>query len=232
MTTRKIISLLLCMTILGIGEIYAQVFDEWEARPNISLKYKFNKRFQVGATYYLYLDKNISTYNKSVISTEIAYKVASWLKLGLDHRYGIDSKENYHDVRYSLAFDVNNTTKKWNFAWRTMLQQKFTSLRREVLEEDPVKNYWRNRLTISYEPTATMEWYVFTENYTQVKEELPFFRQKSALGLEYKIGRRSKIGGRFEVINKKNGKLVARPNISFTHTFGFEKMKSERRDNR
>mgnify|MGYP001324472917 CR=1 FL=1 len=39
MTARKIISLLLCMTILGIGEIYAQVFDEWEARPNISLKY-------------------------------------------------------------------------------------------------------------------------------------------------------------------------------------------------
>lgn len=201
--------------------IVAQVFDDWEARPNVSLKYKISKQWTVAGTYYLYLDKNMSRYDKSVVSTEISYKASSWFKAGIDHRYGIERNGRYHDIRYSVTFDRSSRSKRWNFAYRPMLQQEFTSLQKEELKEHPVKYYWRNRFTVSYDITGNLECYVFTENYLKPGNgDLFFHRQKSALGAEYDINERNKIGFRFEVINKKNGKNNARPNISYTYTIG------------
>lgn len=203
----------------------AQIFDEWEARPNVSLKYKFNKKLSLGSTYYLYLDKNLGHYNKSVIGTELNYKFNSWLKAGIDYRYGIDPKQNYHDIRYSATFDIN-PSQKWKLAYRPMLQQEFISLKKAKLETNPVEYFWRNRFTVSYKLNNVWELYVFTENYLQIqKANLQFHRQKSAFGAELEISDRSNIGGRFEVLHKKNGKVIARPNISFSYTLGYIKKK-------
>lgn len=222
--TNKSILILLLLLVYTL-QTRAQVFDEWAARPNISLKYKFNKDWAIAGTYYHYLEDNMSHYDKSVISIDIGYKINSWLKAGIDYRFGINSKEHYHDIRYSVTFDYEPSA-KWKLEYRPMLQQEFTSLKKEKLATEPVKYYWRNRLTVSYDITGNLELYVFTENYLKPdKGDLFFFRQKSALGADFDINERNKIGTRFEIINKKNGKNIARPNLSYTYTFGYLKKK-------
>lgn len=198
----------------------AQVFDEWAARPNVSLKYKVNKAWAISGTYYHYLENNMRQYDKSVFGLDLSYKVNSWLKAGIDYRFGINSKKQYHDIRYAVTAGVN-LSPKWKIAYRPMLQQEFSSLKKEDLKGKPIEYYLRNRFTISYEPTNNWDLYIFSENYLEIEKPLlTFYRQKSALGTDYKINERNKIGFRFEVINKKNGKMVSRPNLSYTHTIG------------
>lgn len=216
---------ILMLSLAYTSQTKAQMFDDWEARPNISLKYKFNKKWSVTGTYYFYLDKNMSQYDKSVIAGEVDYKVNSWLKAGIDYRYGISEKKRYHDLRYSVTFDYN-PSKKWKIEYRPMVQQKFTSLQKSHLALKPIKYYIRNRLTASYDVSSAIKVFVFTENYLRPKQgDINFHRQKSALGAEFEIGNRSEIGTRFEVINKKSGKMYARPNLNFTYTLGYVKNK-------
>lgn len=220
--TKKSI-LFLAFTIFLATQTQAQVFDDWEARPNVSLKYKFNKKLSIAGTYYLYLDKNMSQYDKSVIGGEIGYKINSWLKAGIDYRYGMKGQEHYHDIRYSITFDYN-PSQKWKIAYRPLLQQEFISLKEEHLAVNPIEYYLRNRLTLSYEISNAVELYVFTENYLRANHgDYSFHRQKSALGAEFGVSPRSKIGARFEVLNKRNGKMIARPNLSYTYTLGYVK---------
>lgn len=220
-TTKSI--LFLAFAILLTMQTKAQVFDDWEARPNVSLKYKFNKKLSIAGTYFLYLDKNMSQYDKSVIGGDISYKINSWLKAGIDYRYGIKPQEHYHDIRYSFTFD-HHLSQKWKIAYRPMLQQEFISLREEHLAINPIEYYLRNRLTLSYAVSNAVELYVFTENYLRADHgDYTYHRQKSALGAEFGVSSRSKVGVRFEVLNKRNGKMIARPNLSYTYTLGYVK---------
>lgn len=212
--------LLLIISVVYAPQSQAQVFDDWEARPNISLKYKVNKKWSVAGTYYLYLDKNMSKYNKSVIAGEVDYKVNSWMKAGIDYRYGMNHKDNYHDIRYSLTFSYD-PSKKWEIAYRPTLQQEFVSLDETKLAIHPIEYYFRNRLSLSYDVSKKTELYIFTENYQSLNQaELAFNKQKSALGADFEINKRNSIGARMEVINKRKGKMIARPNLSYTYTLG------------
>jgi len=214
---------LFLLSVLFIIKSKAQLFDEWEARPNIALKYKFNKQWSVTGTYYHYLENNFKQYNKSVMSVDAGFKINSWLKAGIDYRYGFNSRKHYHDIRYSIAFDFK-LSPRWKVAYRPMMQQEFVSLKKEHLVKNPIEYFLRNRLTFSYDATSNLELYVFTENYLEIEEgNMGFYRQKSALGSDYKLNGRNKIGFRFEVINKKNGKMVARPNLSYTYSLGYGK---------
>lgn len=223
--TFKLLSLSI-IPILYMSESKAQIFDEWEARPNVSLKYKFNKKLSVSTTYYLYMDKNMSEYNKSVISGDVGYKVNSWMKLGLDYRRGITPKKQYNDIRYSVTFDYN-PSKNWKLEYRPMIQQKSFFEKKAHQEDIPTEYFMRNRITVTYKFVSDWEVYAFTENYQQLNKGMTFHRQKSALGTEYKISPRNKIGARFEVLNKKSGKMIARPNLSYTYTLGYVKQKTK-----
>lgn len=226
LTTKSL--LVLMLPLMYAAQTQAQVFDDWAARPNVSLKYKFNKNLSVAGTYYLYMDKNMSAYDKSVIGGEIGYKINSWLKAGIDYRFGTNAKKQYHDVRYAVTFDYNSPSKKWNIAYRPMLQQEFTSLSKDHLAEQPIEYHLRNRITVSYDISRVVEIYVFTENYQQIEEgNLSFHRQKSAIGADFEINKRNKIGTRFEVLNKKSGKMIARPNLSYTYTLGYIKKQQQ-----
>ena len=217
--TNKITTVVLFL-ILFSAKSNAQLFDEWAGRPNVSLKYKVSKSWTVEGTYYHYLEDNLKHYDKSVISLDVTYKFNSWLKAGIDYRYGLNSKKHYNDIRYSVTFDAP-LSPKWKVAYRPMIQQEFVSLKKEELVAKPIEYYWRNRITFSFDATNSLELYLFTENYLEMgKGDLKFYRQKSALGADYKIGRRNEVGARFEVINKKNGKMIARPNLSYTFTLG------------
>lgn len=217
----------LFFVLLAKHQSMAQLFDEWHARPNIGVKYKVNKHWSVAGTYYHYLENNFTKYNKSVLSLDASYKINSWLKAGIDSRYGFNFAEDYYDIRYSVTVDFK-LGPKWKVAYRPMLQQEFVSLKKEHLATQPIEYFLRNRISFSYEAGKKWEWYVFTENYQSLeKGDAGFFRQKSALGAEYAFIEQNKLGFRFEVINKRNGKMLAGPNLSYTYTFGYRKNKKE-----
>lgn len=201
----------------------AQVFDDWEARPSLSLKYKIDKDWSATGTYYMYLNHDISEYDQSVFGLEVGYDVNSWLEAGIEYRHEIENGEHAHDLRYSVTFEYD-ISKKWQLEYRPMIEQEFKSLDRTYLAEHPVEYYWRNRLTLSYEITKDFELYVFTENYLEIKESNLFFdTQKSALGAEYDMNDHHEIELRFEVKNKSSRKNEARINLGYTYTFGYKK---------
>lgn len=214
------------VSLLGVLQSRAQEFDDWEARASVTVKYKFNSKLFVAGTYFLNFEKQMRRYEKSVLGAEAGYKISSWMKAGIEYRFGIGSQKQDHDIRYALTFDYNSPSKKWNVALRPMVQQEFISLKKEKLATSPIDYYWRNKLTVSHDITRNLEFYIFTENYLKIeKGDLTFFRQMSGLGADFEINNQNQVGVRFDVINKVSGKMIARPNLSYTYSFGFRKQK-------
>ncbi len=171
----------------------AQYFNDWEARTSVSLEYKFNKNLSIAGTYYLYMNKNISEYKKSVLAGEIGYKITKWMKTGIEYRYGMDYPDNYHEMGYSFTFDYD-LLEKLKIKYKPMFIMEFRSLNQEHLAAYPMEYYLTNRVTLGYEIARKTELYVFTENYQQIeKGNFQFYRQKSALGAAFKAGDRSEI---------------------------------------
>lgn len=220
---KTIIISVLCL--ISALQIRAQMFDDWEARSGISLEYKPNKNLSFAGTYYLYMNKNISRYKKSVMAGEVGYKFSSWMKAGVEYRRGISELKNYNEMRYALTFS-HDLLKRLEIKYRPMLITEFTSLNKEELTNNPVEYYLTNRVTLGYDLTEKVELYLFSENYQQIEQgSFAFYRQKSALGAEFKLGNRSKLNTRFDVINKRKGKNEARIVLGYTFTLGYVKKK-------
>lgn len=201
----------------------AQFFNDWEARPHLTAEYRVNKQLSVAGTYYMYIDKNISTYDKSVLAGEVNYKFAKWFKAGFEHRYGITPKDNYHELRYSLTFS-HKLSHKWKIKYRPMWQQEFSSLNKEKLAKQPMEHFLRNRITLGYNLTNMVELFVSTENYQEIEHgNWNFHRQKSAMGIKLDINPQNSIGTTMYLINTKKGKNIGRLDIGYTYTFGYHK---------
>lgn len=223
--TEKPLILLVFSTLFSIyGN--AQIFDDWQSRTSVSLGYKLNRSLSLEGTYYAYMDKNLREYNKSVAAGEVGYKLTSWLKAGIEYRYGIKKRKDEHELRYTMTFDHRLFSRKWKIKYRPMMVMEFKSLNKEYLAEHPIDYYLTNRLTLSYKLSKATELYVFSENYQQIEDgHFGFYRQKSALGSEFKIGNRSKLDTRFDIINKRSGKNNARFVLKYAYTLGYRKQK-------
>ena len=215
--------LFVALCLMSATQIKAQMFDDWEARPSMSLEYKPGKNLSFAGTYYLYMNQNMSRYKKSVVAGEVGYKFNSWMKAGVEYRRGMSEQKNYHEMRYALTFS-HDLFNRFEIKYRPMLITEFASLNKEDLANNPVEYYLSNRLTLGYDLTKTIELYLFSENYQQIEQgSFDFYRQKSALGAEFKLGSRSKLNTRFDVINKRKGKNEARIVLSCTYTLGYVK---------
>lgn len=213
------------LILLITANTHAQKIDDWEARPSFTLAYKFSKKWSLAGTYYLYLDRSMSRYDKSVIGGEVMYKVSSWFKTGIEYRYCPDSREINNDLRYYLLVD-HDLSEKWNIKFRPMFRVEFTSLEKEHLALEPVEYYLANRLTLGYDISRRAEIYLFTENYQQMEEgSISFHKQRSSLGAEIKTGNRTKVDTRFDITNTSKGKIKARFNVNYSVTLGFLKKK-------
>lgn len=189
----------------------AQSINDWEARPNITLKYKPVDNLNLYGTYYLYLEDNFSQYDKSVFGFKAKYKANKWLKLRSEVRYGITNKdETYYDFRHGFELDKNVFNKDWKIILRTLFQH----------EHEKGKSpdfYLRNRLTLSYDLNKKIELFAFTENYQEFDQGLQFYRQKTALGSEFELSKRSSIELRLVLINKSNHKNNMRVGLNYTY---------------
>ncbi len=214
----KIAIVLLAFSLIGIKQIQAQIVDEWEARPSLSLKHE-HKDWSFTGTYYAYIDEHLKEYDKSELGAEIEYKINSWLDLGIDYRYGLEENEKpAHDIRLYASFDYDFSD-RWELEYRLMGQQEFSSLKEDYLEENPVEYAVRNKITIAYKLSKAWELSLYTENYVQpIHSMLLFHRQKTGIGLEYEFAKRHEIGLEIELRNKRSGKNEGRINIGYTYS--------------
>lgn len=209
---KKYLKILLLFTgfSFGLSQMQAQTFDDWEARPSLSLKYKLDNRFGFKGTYYHYLENDISAYEKSVVGLKIDYKVNSFIRPRLDIRYGFGEKRTYFDLRYSVRFR-QKLGERFQLAYTPKLQH--------VMKEGKSPDYYlRNVLELSYKVSKPLSLFVFTENYQEIDAGLQFDQQKSGLGFQYKINKRNDFELAFEVKNKSNHKDLARITFNYTYT--------------
>lgn len=219
MKTTKNLILIFVVTLFGAVQLQAQVIDEWEARPSLSLKYEHNDWSFTG-TYYMYVDEDIKEYDKSELGAEIEYKINSWLDLGMEYRYGLEENEKpSHDIRLYASFDYDFSN-RWELEYRLMGQQEFSSLKDSYLEEHPVEYTLRNKLSITYKLSKAWDLSLYTENYVQpINSDLLFHRQKTGVGAEYDFNKQNEIGLEVEIRNKRSGKNEGRINLGYTYTF-------------
>lgn len=213
-------AILIALSMLLVLRSQAQVFDDIEARPNMTLKYKINKKLTIASTYFMYIDKNITELDKSVMAGEIGYEITDGLEAGFEYRFGMGSKRNYHDLRYSITLS-HDFSDRLKIKYRPMYNQEIPLPDKLTHIRQPAENYLRNKVKLSYELLKNLDIYLSTENYQEILDgEMGFYKQKSALGGEIKLNKRNALDIGFYVINKQNGKNVGRIDVNYTITLG------------
>lgn len=177
----------------------------------MSLSYQPIDPLNLEATCYLYFNRNISNYEKAVFSAKAEYQLNQWLKPGIDYRFGLKKGENYHDIRYAVNLENPIGQTKWAIGLRPTLQQK-------IIDKDSQKIYLRNRLKLDYKADRNIKFYVFTEPYLDLQQNFGFDTQKSALGVEIKMGKHGMIQPQFTLKNKKNQANYVRLELSYRYS--------------
>ncbi len=191
----------------------AQVFDDWEARPSISIGAEPGSKWELEATYYLYFDQDISKYSRSELAAEAEYALNNWLAAGFEYRYGMARAVNYHEFRYSLIFTHQFEGKRWELEYKPTFEHA-------VAHGFSPEYFWRNKLELSYVLNKMITLFIFTENYQLIEGGLQFAEEKSALGAEFELGGGSEIEFRFTVKNKPGHINEARIAVDYGYTFG------------
>ena len=210
--TAKLTGLFLLIFLTATSHIKAQLFDDWQARPSISLKNDLNNKWSISGTYYQYFDNNISDFDKAVFGGKVNYKFNDWLKAGANYRWGVEKHDNYHDLRYSLLFEPELNLGKWQFGYQTMFQQK-------LADGQKPGNYLRNLLQVDYQLSPVVRLFALTENYLSIYHGAKHDTQKYALGTEFEITERSSVEFQFTVKERHRHKRYVRLELSYSYEF-------------
>ncbi len=144
MKTQHKLALVLFLLLSCLGQAYGQIFDDWEGRPSISIKHKFNNGIGFRARYSHYLDHNLSHYKKSALGIKIDYKirVKTWLNPAVDYRYKYNGRESTHDIRYyaKISHEVGN---KFELKYYPKFQHK-------IAHNKAPEFYFRNKIEFVY----------------------------------------------------------------------------------
>lgn len=191
----------------------AQLLDDWQARPSLSLEHQFNKKWSVESTYYQYFDNNISSFDKSVFGVKANHKLNSWLQGGVNYRLGLEKHSNYHDLRYALTFKPDFGLEKWQFSYQPLFQQKLES-------KQKTENFLRNQLKAEYKLSKKFSLFALTENYLQLNHGFKNHTQKYAFGSEFELSEQSDLEFQFTVKDRIGEKKYARLELNYIYQIG------------
>lgn len=212
MALRRIAGLMLLPYLFPLS-LHAQFINDVEARPAVSMEYNVNERLQVGGTYYMYLDRNISRYHQSVFSGVVEYQLRHWIEAGVNYRYGLRSGANFHEFRYSLLFSPNLNTGRWNFSFRSLVQQRNIS-------HQPTAFYLRSLAEAEYDLSENVDLFALTETYLKMSDEYDFDTQKTALGTEIYVSESSALKFQAVMKNKRDYRDYLRFELTYEYTLG------------
>ncbi len=185
----------------------AGAFDEVNARSSVGLIYRLNDKVQLGTGWYVYWKDNVTQYDKTALAANVLYR-GEILQPGLDYRYTLSSKGNYHDIRYILG--TSNST--WLNKWRFRLQPSLRHIIHANLKSD--FTLW-TLIVAEYSLNGLLKPYVFTEFYHSPARKFEYINQKSAVGIDIKPGRRHLIKTQMVMYNRADGFTQLRPEITY-----------------
>lgn len=204
--------LLSLFSFLGcFGQAQGQVFDDWEGRPSVSVKHRFENGIGVRVRYGHYLDHNLSHYKQSAMGAKIDYKIRvnPWLKPAVDYRYGYNGRESNHDIRYYVKVS-HDLSRRFQLKYYPKLQQ-------DIASDRGPEYYVRNKLELAYAVIEPLELFVFTENYQRINGGLSFDTQKTGFGAEFQINNANELEFKFDVKNKSTHEDIARLTLKYSY---------------
>jgi len=209
---RLISAFQLLFSIFCFGVGYAQVFDDWEARPGISVEHEFGNGIEIEGKFRHYLFDDSNSYNRTRLGVKVDYDytLAPWLEPGIDYRYKYNGGRGSHSIRYSVK-TYQNLGNNIEMEYSLRLQQR--------LESDQNPEYTlRNKVELSYPLIGPLSIFVFAENYQMIKAGFGFDAQKSGLGTEFEFDNANELGLKFDVKNKSDHQDIGRFSINYTYT--------------
>lgn len=209
---KLIVSLVILVLIFSNIEIFGQQVDDWEVRPTLFVKHKMENGLSFELKYEHRLDQNFTHYKKSEIGFKPEYKIAFpssfLLKPGLDYRFSLGNKNLGHDLRYfvNLGYSIND---EFTLIYKPTFQQL---IGRDISNINFLRNYFE----------AVYDWndwsfFVFAENYQQLKNGLSFESQKYGLRSQYEINSRNAIEVKLDVKHNVDNKNIVRLMLGYIY---------------
>jgi len=188
--TKQIAYILLLCTSLG----FAQDTDT-QLRINPSVDYKINKKWKVGLDYRYALEKDISTFQASVLQVAGEYKITKRIALEAGYRFTTSFENDNHRLFASFIYDYK--IKKFTLSSRTRYQFSTPHFNSDYWNEYKEPNqYLREKITIDYNiPKSKASVYFSPEFFVKIKDgRLAYHRTRYQLGSDYKLKYGSTIG--------------------------------------
>lgn len=191
----------------------AQFFNDVQSRTGVSLEYHLNKKLRFEGRYYLYLNKDITSYQRSAFFVRTKYKLKQWLTTGFEYRYGLKKDANFHELRFFFTFTPDLNFGKWGINFTPLVQQRHES------HPSPVF-YLRNLAEVRYNVSDRFYVFVLTENYLDISNKFSFDTQDTKIGSATKVGKSGSLTSQVSMKNKRENMNFLRFELTYKFILG------------
>lgn len=188
--TKKIIYIILFFASFG----FAQNTDT-QLRFSPSIDYKINKKWKVELDYRYALEKDISTFQASLLQFSAEYKINKKISLEAGYRFTTSFENDNQRLFASFIYDYK--IKKFTLSSRTRYQFSTPYFNSTYWNEFKEPNqYLRQKFTVDYNiPKSKASVYFSPEFFVRLKDAEPkYHRTRYQMGSDYKFKKGSTIG--------------------------------------
>ena len=148
----------------------------------------FAKRFRTALELGYRSNENLGNGKNVYATLGLRYKVADWLKLGLDTRYNIRDRFSKNSFRIDFGPSFSKSFGKFDLGFRLTFQHEFIPVYR-------VRDYLRNRISVGYRiKNFRVDPYVSAETFTAFYYSGNYFA-----GIRYDLGAHINLKGDHEL---------------------------------
>lgn len=172
---------------------YSQV-DDAGLWLSININKKINKKWSVNISQGFRYNENITELGSFFTDIGATYKINKTIRLSGNYRYAYKRLlDNTYSQRHRFYADINIRSKLYflQIIYRIRIQNQFKEFA-QLSEENVLKYYLRNKLSLIYPINKNWNYYISFENYTPLFNEILFTDNiRYTVGTEYSINKSS-----------------------------------------
>jgi len=177
-----------CCLFLYSPALHSQEFQVW---PSLTMEKSFSKRYEVGLSYQARVSDGGSRYNSSLVSALFSCKLLSFLKVGIDYRARFFVADAVPTHRFGISLTGSYSFNKWKVSLRTAYQRRQTYFVSDAISGTPAANFWRNRLSFSFDLPKKFSLQAGIEPFFQFTAyQITLNRVRLSSGVEYAFQKR------------------------------------------
>lgn len=201
---------------------------DFTSNVEVGLSKKFFKRLELGLAEEVAFKDNSTSFDKFTTKTDISFTaVRRVFKFGVNYYLiGKMHKDDYVNFnhRFTGYTNLKFSAHRFSFAWRSRYQKNY---RPEKEEQKQWKDYWRNRLLVSFKtpkiklyPSVGVELFLRANDYK--REPLYASKLRYSAALKYEFDRSNSLKLEYQYddeINVKNPQNVSNIGLSYHYSF-------------